>query len=669
MHICGFMKNLIHCWEKIISYDDSTPGQYKLVLENKTKLSDVFSFLPHGVVNKTETGIGATTLEINAKRNSIIVVPTKVTASTKAFTRNQSLEELSSDDFALPLAMYVGSTTQQFKSVEDKDIRAYHRELGYKKFLVVADSLKRIINTIREDVYKDYFLMIDEVDSFQIDSTFRASMSECFDYFKKFPQESKALVSATMIEFTDPALRALPRTILSYHTPTVHQINVIETNLVREATAQVLADLHNRHPHEKVLIAYNSPLQCANLALHLEREKITGQVEQVILCSSASASKVGIYYAELSGDKLPKPFTYITSAYFSGFDLNDDYHLVCITDGGNDIHTLSTHRLKQIAGRCRQNLLSYTVVYTTKQRFEEEYEKAELLEAAHEELNALKCFENRFNSNNVLRRNVDSLRKLLLSSRKAGLSFTRLNIDGQAEIAYLKIDDKVESTRVLIQECSTVDEFCSVLEAQGHEVTFNQISYTPEVENLAYDKDDQENEYTRVINALKKLSSPDDLYTLLDGRFKWSGTQNTGLNIAKEYRQYVDWDQLITALEDAMQSGAKKRLHNLSVKLFVSTCSPTSELIKELTRYFVVGQEYTPAQAYEKWKSLNSHFQLNLKLENETDSDRLTPLYFRSKRLKDPGRRLIESTKPIDISIKHYRPKNDGWLELLRHSS
>lgn len=39
--------------------------------------------MPHGIVNKQIPGVGATTLEINANRNSIIVLPTKALAFSK----------------------------------------------------------------------------------------------------------------------------------------------------------------------------------------------------------------------------------------------------------------------------------------------------------------------------------------------------------------------------------------------------------------------------------------------------------------------------------------------------------------------------------------------------------------------------------------------------------
>ena len=65
-----------------------------LIVVKTPYLTDTIKELPHGIINKTETGIGATTLELNSERNSIIVEPLKVTASAKAEKHN---------------ALYVGS--------------------------------------------------------------------------------------------------------------------------------------------------------------------------------------------------------------------------------------------------------------------------------------------------------------------------------------------------------------------------------------------------------------------------------------------------------------------------------------------------------------------------------------------------------------------------------
>ena len=52
---------------------------YTIIINDRTplkiKLSEVLKHVPNGIVIKDETGMGATTLEITARRPSIIVEP------------------------------------------------------------------------------------------------------------------------------------------------------------------------------------------------------------------------------------------------------------------------------------------------------------------------------------------------------------------------------------------------------------------------------------------------------------------------------------------------------------------------------------------------------------------------------------------------------------------
>ena len=89
-------------------------------------LADFIDKMPHGIVDKQIPGIGATTLEINSKRNSIIVFPTKALAYGKHSKH--------------PNTLYVGSEIKGEK-VTNQQIEEYLAKDGYKKLLVVADSL------------------------------------------------------------------------------------------------------------------------------------------------------------------------------------------------------------------------------------------------------------------------------------------------------------------------------------------------------------------------------------------------------------------------------------------------------------------------------------------------------------------------------------------------
>lgn len=124
----------------LILKDESTEKGRELIIkrhnaqENKdTKLGDVFDFLPSGLVYKDETGLGATTLELNSQRHSIIVEPIKITASSKAWHH---------------YALYISSETKYHKEPTYKPtiLKYLKKETETrKKIVVVADSLRRLI--------------------------------------------------------------------------------------------------------------------------------------------------------------------------------------------------------------------------------------------------------------------------------------------------------------------------------------------------------------------------------------------------------------------------------------------------------------------------------------------------------------------------------------------
>ena len=95
--------------------DEAGPASsWKMVLNNDNKLGDILSGVPYGILNKTITGVGATTLElINQLRNSIIVVPTKSLAFSKSNWANLFHGENS--------AFYVGSSIGNINATVTKE--------------------------------------------------------------------------------------------------------------------------------------------------------------------------------------------------------------------------------------------------------------------------------------------------------------------------------------------------------------------------------------------------------------------------------------------------------------------------------------------------------------------------------------------------------------------
>ncbi|KAB1316271.1 hypothetical protein F3B53_26855, partial [Bacteroides ovatus] len=249
------------------------PNKVKGIFANKRHLlSNYLTKMPHGLVDKKITGIGATTLEINSKRNSIIVFPTKALAYGKHSKH--------------PNTLYVGSEIKGEKEkVTNQQIEEYLAKGGYKKLLVVADSLGRLLGIIGKN-YKDYFLMIDEVDVLQTDNNFRPQLENVIDYYFMFPSKNRCMVTATMKEFNNPLLKKECKFSITWTYNARRDVKLLHTNNIIQAVIEKVIS----HPTEKVFIAYNSILQIRNIIASLDEET---RKECAILCSEASIKEAG----------------------------------------------------------------------------------------------------------------------------------------------------------------------------------------------------------------------------------------------------------------------------------------------------------------------------------------------------------------------------------------
>lgn len=323
--------------------------------DDDPKLSNIFETSPYGLIKKNRTGIGATTLELNSPRNSIIVVPTKALAYTKAMTGKTGGKYK---------YLYVGS------SISGSNMPTIYTYLNgtsieYKKFLVVADSLPKLIEAIGESVYQDYFIMVDEIDSYQYDSNYRPALEDVIDYYFKFPETQRCLVSATVGVFSNPKINEEPVINIKFNNPQPRKIDLIWSNNVVETTRKKIEALHEKYPDEKILIAYNSIRHGILPVIEMFDESM--KQECAVLCSVKSQGYVDKYYNEIAGNKLPQKITFMTCTYFVGIDIEERFHLISVADIRHPYTLLSEEKLQQIAGRCRHKdgLLSETIIYSS----------------------------------------------------------------------------------------------------------------------------------------------------------------------------------------------------------------------------------------------------------------------------------------------------------------
>lgn len=169
----------LHTYVKRLEDDEGKIQAIEFNMEGKKYLGEVFDRIPFGILNKNRTGVGATTLEIEAKRNSIIVFPNKSLAYSKSKTKDSLLYVGS------PIGDITSSILPNIKKyIDEIDQRWSYGEDVYKKFLVVADSLPKVYEVIatKQESFESYFLLVDEVDMIQSDATYRPKLEDVIDY-------------------------------------------------------------------------------------------------------------------------------------------------------------------------------------------------------------------------------------------------------------------------------------------------------------------------------------------------------------------------------------------------------------------------------------------------------------------------------------------------------
>lgn len=445
-------------------------------LENGDKLGDYFSCMPYGIINKTIPGIGATTLEIQSDRNSIIVVPTK----SLAYNKYKRTEAEKGENSCMYIGSPFGSITAEI-SIED--IQKYlELENGKKKkFLVVADSLPKVLKAIGEENYNQYFLMIDEIDTLQTDSVYRPALENVIDYYALFNEKNRAVVSATLREFTHPEL--LKDTIITTSYRTIPSRRIILRHTTNEdlCTIETVKTVLSDFPDDKVVIAYNSMdgiLVCVKLLKEVFGDEIEDRIG--ILCGEMSREKAGIYYIEIDDkNTLPKQIVFMTCAYFVGIDIEEAYHSIAVSTFNQPFTLLSTNRMAQIVGRCRAGVLSETVIYTTRSiEISESYPefKAKLLKKAEVFSQAIQAFSNVLNHEPDLLDSTINYNSIIdyFAFEKVNSDYPvkllRENINKEIMPSYFNIDALLERWYLHYSQYSNQEILVDDLTRQGHEI-------------------------------------------------------------------------------------------------------------------------------------------------------------------------------------------------------
>ena len=287
-----------------------------LSIDKGSWLSDVMKEIPtNTILNKVMTGCGATTLEINAARHSIIIEPNVPVIIGKK----------TQHDFLF--AVYEGTTREDVKTYLAGEYD------GYRKIITTPEGFdKKVLPAMYElgiAVYEEYFLLFDECEKPVQDVGYRGDIYLPVEDFFKF--KGKAMVSATPIIPSDPRFEEQGFEMLRI-VPTYDfckNLKVVITN----NTVRVLRKLLERYRKagEKVCIFFNSTDTTWSL---IQTLKLQGRCK--VFCSEKSVRKLKREgFAEVS-DNLTElaEVNFFTSRFYSAVDIKLDYqpNVIVLTD-------------------------------------------------------------------------------------------------------------------------------------------------------------------------------------------------------------------------------------------------------------------------------------------------------------------------------------------------
>ena len=308
-------------------------------------LSDVMNEIPSDcILSKKIPGCGATTLELDTQRNSIIIVPNIPVIKSKC-NKYDSL-----------LGVYENVTVDK--------ICNYLTSNTLHKIMITPESFGKVKTACARcgiDLYSHFFLLMDECHQLIKDVDYREDIVLPMTDFFRF--KDKALVSATPIEFSDPRFKEFETVEISTDYDYKQEIMVTHTYNINKAISEYL----DKHTEGTICFFVNSVVMICSIM-----KQFNILEDSTIYCASKSRLKLKNEYSfnnaynDWNADTMKK-YNFFTGRFFTAFDLDLPYKpdLVMVTDPYISEYTMldiDTDCI-QICGRFRNGINSATHIY------------------------------------------------------------------------------------------------------------------------------------------------------------------------------------------------------------------------------------------------------------------------------------------------------------------
>ena len=297
------------------------------------------------ILSKRIPGCGATTLELDTNRSSIVVVPNVPVIVSKC------------NKYPNLLGVYEG--------VSQSQIIEYLTNNTIRKIMTTPESFSKVKSACEKcniNIYTNFFLLMDECHQLIKDANYRPDIVMPMNDFFRFNR--KALVSATPIGFSDPRFEENHFEIIEITADYDYRqdITVTRTYNIAKAVGKYLESYN-----ETVCFFINSVVEIYSLMKHFGIMD-----DSAVYCAPKSRGKLKAEYGftnahtEWSAETMKK-YNFFTGRFFTAFDLELPYKpdLVMITDPYNAEYTMldvDTDCI-QICGRFRNGINSATHIY------------------------------------------------------------------------------------------------------------------------------------------------------------------------------------------------------------------------------------------------------------------------------------------------------------------
>ncbi|MCD8102306.1 MAG: hypothetical protein LUE26_07040 [Alistipes sp.] len=323
----------------------------QLYIKKGEWLKKVLNQIPSNtILRKTICGIGATTLEIEAERNSIIIEPNVPVIKGKITKHPQML------------GVYEGVGAEEIKN------HITNKNNSEVTIITTPESYPKVKKAFRElniDYRKLYFMLFDECEKIVQDIDYRTTIMLPIDDFFQF--ENKAMVSATPIIPPDPRFEKQNFKVLEIIPNYDHKIDLClhPTNNVLCTLRKVMARLEE-YKDVPICVFYNSTDGIDELISLLDIKELSN-----VFCGHESVEKLRDMgyknvWAELynENDEISlKRYNFFTSRFYSAVDIELKVKpiVIVLSDVIMASHSKIDPRTEaiQIVGRFRNGITKY----------------------------------------------------------------------------------------------------------------------------------------------------------------------------------------------------------------------------------------------------------------------------------------------------------------------